>query len=367
MQFFKKLFLRPAVTLVLCLFAGAPVQAQGTAGSEAPLRVIIKKAEPFVILTQNSPTGYSIDLWRAVADLAGIRYELSATNSVEGLISSLADKRSDVAVGALSITSEREAKIDFSHSIYNSGLGLLVRSENGGGWLLDFLRQSKILYLAGFMVVGFLIAAHVIWILHRKKNTPYFPTGYFHGITEAMWWAGSVFLGGTCEDKKVEGWAGRFFTLVWVIVGLTFVSFLTATLTSAMTVSKINSQIRELGDLKGREIATVEKSEASGFLTSRGMTPVLCPDINSAIDVLKAGKVRAVFYDIPILRYHTSLHKGDDLIVLPMTYLPHQYGFGLEFKSPYTKRVNEAILRLKENGKMEELRRKWFGNDSSAN
>lgn len=367
MQSCKPTLLRFAFSLALLVFPFGPLLAQQVVPDAPPLRVIIKKAEPFVILNQNSPSGYSIDLWNAVAELAGLRYEFSVTNSVEGLISSLAEKKSDIAVGALSITSEREAKIDFSHSIYNSGLGIMVRSESGGGWLLDFLKQSKLLYLAAFMVLGFLIAAHVIWILHRKKNTPHFPTGYFHGITEAMWWAGSVFLGGTCEDKKVEGLAGRFFTLVWVIVGLTFVSFLTATLTSAMTVSKINSQIRELGDLKGREIATVEKSEAAGFLASRGMTPFLCGDINFAIDALKTGKVRAVFYDIPILRYYTSLHKEDDFIVLPVTYLPHQYGFGLEFKSPYTKQVNEAILRLKENGKMEELRRKWFGNDSNSN
>ena len=364
MQFFKKEFFL-STSLAMCLFGGAALQQTQAAADSPSLRVIIKKAEPFVILNQGGPTGYSIDLWAEVAQLVGLKYSFSTTNSVEGLIDSLAEKKSDVAVGALSITSQREAKIDFSHSIYNSGLGLVVRSEPSGGWLFDFLKQSKILYLAAFMVLGFLIAAHIIWILHRKKSTPHFPTTYFHGITEAMWWAGSVFLGGTCDDKKVEGLAGRLFTLVWVIVGLTFVSYLTATLTSVMTVSQISSQIHELGDLKGREIATVEKSEAAGFLASKGMTPLLCNDISSAIDALKAGKVKAVFYDIPILRYHISIHKDDGLIVLPTSYQRHQYGFGLEFKSPYTKQINEAILKLKENGKVEELRRKWFGDDSS--
>ena len=370
MPFCKNTFARTAASLAACLLAFTALQAQATKeiSSEATkLRVIIKKAEPFVILSEKEPTGYSIDLWKAAAQLINLPYQFTTTDTVEGLISSLADKKTDVAVAALSITSEREAKIDFSHSIYNSGLGLMVRSEPSGGWLLDFLKQSKILYLAGLMVLGFLLAAHVIWVIHRDKETEHFPKTYFHGITEAIWWAGSVFLGGTCDDKKVKGVAGRAFSLFWVLVGLVFVSYLTATLASAMTISKINSQIRELGDLKGREIATVEKSEASGFLASRNMTPVLCPDINSAIEALKSGKVRAVFYDTPILRYQTGLHKDDNLLVLPVTYLPHQYGFGLEFKSPYTKRINEAILRLKENGKMEELRKKWFGDDSSEN
>jgi polar amino acid transport system substrate-binding protein len=157
------------------------------------------------------------------------------------------------------------------------------------------------------------------------------------------------------------------FSLFWVLIGLVFVSYLTATLATAMTVSQINSQIRDLSDLKGREIATVEKSQAADFLTIKGMPPVLCPDLNAAVGELKEGKVRAVFYDVPILRYQLKLHQDTSLLVLPMTYLPHQYGFGLQFKSPYVKQVNEAILTLKENGRLEEIRKKWFGDDAPTN
>jgi polar amino acid transport system substrate-binding protein len=90
------------------------------------------------------------------------------------------------------------------------------------------------------------------------------------------------------------------------------------------------------------------------------------PDIASAIHDLEEGRVRAVFYDIPILRYKASHHPGKSFVVLPVNYLPHEYGFGMQVKSPYRKQINQALLNLKENGRMEELRRKWFGDDSST-
>jgi polar amino acid transport system substrate-binding protein len=357
------------IAVLLIFFTGDSAKAESTSRVAGPdLRVVVKKAEPFVLLNKSSqPSGYSVELWEEVARTAGFSYHYSTSNTVDGMIRALADKDADIAVGALSITSERETKIDFSHSIYDSGLGLMVRSENSSAWILNFLEQSKIMYLAGFMLLGFVVAAHVIWLIHRKKNTDYFPSNYFHGISEAIWWSSSVFLGRDADGKKVDGWWARIFMLGWILTGLVFVSYLTATLATAMTVSQINSQIHDLSDLKGREIATVEKSQAADFLAIKGMTSVLCPDLNAAVGELKEGKVRAVFYDVPILRYQLKLHQDTSLLVLPMTYLPHQYGFGLQFKSPYVKQVNEAILTLKENGRLEEIRKKWFGDDAPTN
>ena len=133
-----------------------------------------------------------------------------------------------------------------------------------------------------------------------------------------------------------------------------------------MTLSELNSKIHDLSDLKGGEIATVEKSRSEEFLLSKNLRPVTKPDIASAIHELEEGRVRAVFYDIPILRYKASHHPGKTFVVLPVNYLPHEYGFGMQVKSPYRKQINQALLNLKENGRMEELRRKWFGDDSST-
>jgi polar amino acid transport system substrate-binding protein len=334
--------------------------------SAKELRVAVKQAEPFVFLDRTPPTGYSLELWQEVARMAGLAYTLVPASSVAGMIDALSSGGADVAVGALSITAERETQMDFSHGIYDSGLGLMVRSDAGGArWFLNLLQRSKIPLLVGILLLAIFVNGNIIWFLQRHHDNPHFPRNYFKGVGEAMWWSISVFLNGCCENKEVSGVSARLLAVIWFFTGVTSISFVTATLASSMTLSELTSRIHDLADLKGGEIATVGKSRSEEFLDSRNLRPLAEPDIASAIRDLAEGRVRAVFYDMPILRYQASHHPGEKMMVLPVTYLPHQYGFGMQVRSPYRKQINQALLNLKENGRMEELRRKWFGDDDS--
>ena len=41
----------------------------------------------------------------------------------------------DLAVAALTITDEREQRMDFTHPLLSSGLGIAIPKKAGGGWL----------------------------------------------------------------------------------------------------------------------------------------------------------------------------------------------------------------------------------------
>lgn len=333
-----------------------------SAGASPELRVAVKQAEPFVFLDHAIPTGYSIELWQEVARAAGLRFVYQRVTSIQGMIGALASNNADVAVGALSITSERETVMDFSHGIYDAGLGLMVRKEKGGGtWLLELLKRSRILSILMVFSAAIFLIGNVIWFLQRHHNHAHFPGTYLRGVGEAMWWSVSVLLTGCCEDKKVHGLTARVLAVFWFLTGIVTVSFVTASLASSMTLSELSTRIHDLDNLKKGEIATVGKSQAADFLEARNLQPRLCPDIGTAIDLLLKGDVRAVFYDTPMLQYQSGKRRGEGLVLLPVIYQPHQYGFGLQVRSPYRKVINKAILEVEESGRMEELHRKWFG------
>ena len=343
------------------------VAAQAAAEPGPRLRVVIKQAEPFVFADRTPPAGYSIELWDEVARLAGYGTSYTTVGSVGEMIEALNKGRADVGVGALSITAERESRIDFSHGIYDSGLGLMVRAESGGGaWIVNFLRQSKVLWLVGLLLGAIFVNANILWLIQRRHDGSHFPPTYLKGVGEAMWWSVSVFFNGCCENKELTGAAARLLAVFWFVIGVTSISYVTATLASSMTLSELKSQIHDLADLKSGQVATVGMSQAAGFLAEKHLAPVDCRDIGEAIDQLRSGKVRAVFYDLPILHYQQSLHRHDGLVVLPAVYLPHEYGFGLQPRSQHRKEINRAILTLKENGRLAELRRKWFGDAAAS-
>lgn len=102
----------------------------GEASTE--LRVAVKPIEPFVVATDDGWAGFSIDLWESLADRLGASFDYVEVDSVQGQLDAVAGGDADVAVAAISITSEREEAVDFSQPMYESGLQVLVPA--GGGF-----------------------------------------------------------------------------------------------------------------------------------------------------------------------------------------------------------------------------------------
>ena len=83
--------------------------------------------------------------------------------------------------------------------------------------------------------------------------------------------------------------------------------------------------------------------------------------MEEAYKALADKKVNAVVYDAPILLYYAS-HEGKDRVeVVGPVFRKENYGIIFPPNSPYVKRVNAALLTLKENGSYETLYQKWFG------
>ena len=70
--------------------------------------------------------GVSIELWRRVADAAGLRYRFAEEANVPDLLTGVEEGRFDVAVGALTVTGPRLRMMDFTQPFYTTGLGIAV-------------------------------------------------------------------------------------------------------------------------------------------------------------------------------------------------------------------------------------------------
>ena len=83
--------------------------------------------------------------------------------------------------------------------------------------------------------------------------------------------------------------------------------------------------------------------------------------IDQAFAALDRHAVKAVVYDEPILLYHTKRagHRGQT--VVGRLFERQNYGIGLQEGSPYRKAINGALLKLREDGVLDELNTKWFG------
>jgi polar amino acid transport system substrate-binding protein len=124
----RALFARPtfvrrlATALVYLAFAGFAV------AQHAPLKVAVYDVPPYGhVEPDGSIDGLSVDLWRRAAESLGREYHLVPVTQMEDILKGLERTDYDAAIGAITITPARLARVDFSYPAHRSGVAVAVR------------------------------------------------------------------------------------------------------------------------------------------------------------------------------------------------------------------------------------------------
>ncbi len=326
-------------------------------------------------------TGFSIDLWDAIArkaKLPSYRYEVS--DNIGDLLAQVASGKAPVAVAATSITAERDARFDFSQPFFNAGLQILVRDESGGdsggggGDANGALSPTVILHnlltpavgkLFGWLMLLAVVVAHVIWLLERNHPEGLPETRkYFPGIFKATWWAAATL--GAQADEMPKTYAARIIAVLLMFTSALSVAYFTAAVTAQITVQQLSGAIHGPDDLPGKQIATTAGSTAEAYLRAHGATVVAFDTVGKAYDALQNNKAQAVVYDAPVLLYYAAHEgKGKSRLVGPV-FKKEDYGIVFAPNSPLRKRVNVALLQLKEDGTYDAIYARWFGDTNGG-
>jgi len=132
-----------------------------------------------------------------------------------------------------------------------------------------------------------------------------------------------------------------------------------------LTVHTLTGDINGPGDLPGKNVATIGGSTSESWLRKAGTTEkvnvMVFADIPACLAALKNGKVQAVVFDAPILKYYVNKFGPDDFTLVGSLFERNNYGFGLQQDSLLRERINQVLLNLNENGVTDGLKKKWFG------
>jgi len=360
----KKIGLLGLVVVMVALvlngtaFAGQEVQSE-----DKPLIVAIKSIPPFVIIEDERITGFSIDLWEEIAQQMEIPFEYVVVDTVEEQLQMITDGEADLAIAAITINSEREDIMDFSYPYYSSGLQIMTRSGGGQlarGLLSVVLSPEALQIILGFILVMF-IFGNLVWLAERKKNSEQFPQGYSQGVWEGIWWSIVSVTTVGYGDKAPQTVFGRLLGMFTILFGLFLIANFTAAITSQLTLEGIRSSINSVDDLPGKRVVTVADSTASQYLTDNYIRHNTTETIEEAIEQLINDQTDAIVYDAPILQYLAITEAKGEVQVVGSVLQPEYYGVPLPLESPYRKIINKALLDAVQNGALEEIRQKWFG------
>lgn len=349
------------LVLVSCV---TPALAQQVPAPGAPIRVVTKEFEPLVIRDGDKFSGFSIDLLKEIASRLNLRYDIHAVGTVDSLVKEVADGKADIGVAGISITSQRQRLVDFSHPIYNSGLQILVRASAGSSGLgrtFSVLFSRPVLGLLGILLLLMVLMAHVIWLLEGRRSESDFPRSYGKGINDGVWWSAVTMTTVGYGDKTPRSVAGRVAGIAWMFVAIILFANFTATVASSLTVQGLQGSINGPGDLPGKRVATVQGTSSVDYLSKLSSTLVQTPTIKDAYELLDRGEVDAVVFDAPVLLYHAASAGRGNVEVVGPVFARQDYGIALRPGSRLRQDINTTILTIMEDGRYAELQTKWFG------
>lgn len=366
------------VACVLFSIAGfaVPVAAQdddASAVDDVSGRTVVvatKALDPFVIVDSTDTDGsglrgYSIDVWNELADRLGVTTEWVVQESVGDILESARTGDADVAIAGISMTAERETFIDFAHPYFDSGLQVVTRpSGDKGTWesLWDVITSGTVLALAGGLVVLIALVAHLVWWTERRHN-PEFPQEYRKGISEALWWSSVSIVTGGEAVKDIRRPLSRVLALMWMVIGLFLIAFVTAQAASSLTVNELQGDIGGLEDLPGTSVVTVAGTVGETFLREANIAATGVSDVDTALQAVEDGRFDAVVYDAPVLAYRVNTDYSGRLELAGSTFAPDPYGIALTTGSDLREPINASLLEISRDGTLDALNQKWLGTD----
>ncbi|MEH1949641.1 MAG: transporter substrate-binding domain-containing protein [Nostoc sp.] len=334
---------------------------------QQPLLVATRVIPPFVLSNKGELSGFSIDLWRSIANQIGVESKFIEYSTVPELLSAIKDSKANLGISAISITAEREQNFDFSLPIFSGGLQIMVRNpeKNNSAFpnILQLFFSGSLLQVIGIALVLIVVAAHIIWLSERHHKDGMIPKSYFPGIFKACWWSAATLA--TQADEMPKGVIGRLVGIVWMFIGVLFVAYFTASATTSLTVQQLQGDIRSIDDLPGKVVATTAGSTAATYLREHKISVLEVTKIEQAYNALQTKKADAVVFDAPVLLFYAANEGKGKVEIVGSILREESYGIILPNNSPYRKPINQALLSLKENGTYQSLYDKWFDAEKS--
>ncbi|QGZ59447.1 transporter substrate-binding domain-containing protein [Paraburkholderia acidiphila] len=341
--------------------AAAAAPASASAGTSGALRVAIATVAPFVLPGTATPAGFSIDIWYEIARRMHVDFTWDLVAQQPDLLTAIQRGDADIAIAAITMTPEREKRVDFSLPYFDSGLQIMVRAQNDNSFIAS-LRSVPWLALAEFLAVAVVIVfmlANLVWLMERR-NDPNFQKPWLRAVGEGLWVTMLIIATGEHGERESAGLWKRILVPVMWLIGVVLIAQFTATVTSFQTVARLQSNIRGPDDLPGKKIGTVPGTVAALYLKERGLPFVSVDTAAEGFQMLMRGDVQAIVYDAPTLQYWAGRLGNGSLAVVGPIFLPAKYGIAVANGSPLRKTINETLLGMYQDGTYEQIYQKWF-------
>ena len=311
-------------------------------------------------------SGLAIELMEEIGRELSRKISWTFVDTTEDIIKAVATGKVDAGIAAVTITAERETKVDFSHPYYDTGLSIAVANRRTSGlWDITCAMISPaFLKTVGTLGVLLFFIGSLVWLFERQRNSDQFHKEPIKGIGNGIWWAAVTMTTVGYGDKTPTTPLGRAVAVIWMFAALILTALFTAHLASSLTAHRIAGPVASVSDLPSARVGIVEKSSSSLFFEKQFIRSTTFPDVSSGLHALAENKIDAFVHDEPILRYHIEQDFHGVLDLLPHVFEPADYGIVLPSGSVLRETVNQELLNVLSSPRWSRIRQRYLGQDT---
>ncbi|KAL2523539.1 Glutamate receptor 2.7 [Abeliophyllum distichum] len=304
-------------------------------------------------------SGFSLEVFEKT--VSGLKYFLPYKfipygGNYTDLVMQVQLKKFDAAVGDIAIISQRYEYVEFTHSHTEAGLVMVVpiQSDSTRTWL----------FIKPFTVTMWLLAAFVniyngfvVWTIERHYRSE-LGGPILNQIGTLLWLAFSTLF--SSNGEKLHSNLSRIATIVWLFVAIILMQSYTASLTSMLTVQRLEPNIKDIEILKSTNafIGYSHRSFVKDYLEKvLGFHPNNLQKISSTqeyAEAFRSGKIAVAFLEAPEAKVFVAQHCKTFTIAGPR-YHVGGYGFAFPKGSPLLPDIDKALLNVLETGVVKNL------------
>jgi len=373
--------------------------------------------------------GYCVDLIEELKALMGFDYELyeapdrkfgsmSEAGEWDGMVAELVNKKADIALGSLSVMSERESVIDFTVPYYDLvGITIMMKKPKVPTSLFKFLSVLEE-SVWGCILAAYFVTSVLLWVFDRwspysyQNNMEKYEDDeekrYFN-FKEGLWFCmtSPTPQGGGEAPKNLSG---RLVAATWWLFGFIIIASYTANLAAFLTVSRLESAVEDLEGLASQYkiqyapqngSATATYFERMAYIEHRFYEIWKAMSLNDSLSEVERSKLAV--WDYPVSDKYTKIWQSMKEAELPSTFevalervraspsssegfaflgdatdIRYQeltncdlqmvgdefsrkpYALAVQQGSPLKDQFNDAILKLLNQRKLETLKERWW-------
>lgn len=316
-----------------------------------PLVVGILHDPPYIIKNRSGEwTGLNVDLWRTIVQDLKVNYVFKEM-TFPNLLKALKSKEIDISIEAFFMLSERIRDIEFSVPLGSTRLAVATlpgRLDHPWFAAVKLFFSWGTLKVAGILLIVLVILGFFFWLVERRSNPEHFGEGFVRGFVTGIYWVGSTLASGVCIGVTLKSLMARILGLIWMLSCAVALSALIASLTTSLSLSRLQAQTVDGNTLRHMRLGGIEGSLESTVIKDLGGRYVLFKTEAEAFQALFRNEIDGYLHDEVTLHYYMDNDYKDRISIDPTELKRYAVAFGLPKESPWRVQINASLLSFTE-------------------